>query len=393
MRMRVVHLINQASSQASATTLNVLATAMNKVDAQHLVLLLGGQPLVHAAKVAGVTAFEPMGVPGGHALAGLPRLRYWLSKNTAPDLLHCWSVGTLLLASLTARDVPRLLTLTLMPSPREIHLLRMLASETGNTRKLGIVTTTSTIARELMSKGVPAESVDVLRPGIDMSLIQADQRQGLREQWELAGDEPYVVMLLSDPPTATDAANAALMLGLANVGLNNPQRPIHLLVHPDQKNRIAALNPMRPLNSEHLIITDPRTAAPWQVLSGCDAAVSFADTGAGLSLLWAMAANVPIVGHATAAICEAVEDHHSALLASPGTQHLRHLAGKLQQALTDAQMIFKLRDTARHEAFSFYSRQRFAGDLKTVYEQLLNDGQIAVPAMPSTGGLRFTGRA
>ena len=236
--MRVVHLINQASPQASATTMHLLANSQQKVDAQYHVLLLGGQPLVDSAQQAGVTFPIPMGVPGGHALAGLPRFRHWLARHDQPDLIHCYSVGTLLLASLCCRTIPRLLTLCLTPSPREIHLLRMLGSEAGD--KLAIVATTSTIARALITKGVRQESVDVLRPGIDMGLIQSDQRNIIREQWELTGQKPIVAMLLSDPPTASDAAAATLMLGLTNVAMNDPLRPIHLLVHPNQKNRLVA---------------------------------------------------------------------------------------------------------------------------------------------------------
>lgn len=388
--MRVLHLINQASPQASAPTMNLVATAMEKVPAAHQLLLLGGAPLSDAVTAAQVTDFQTMGIPGGHALAAIPRLRHWLTDNPRPDLIHCWSVGTLLLSSLMFRNTPRLLTLTVMPSKREIHLLRMLAAEAGD--KLGIVAITSGIARALLTMGVRPESVDVLRPGIDMGLVKTSDRDALRERWELAGDEPFVVMLLSDPPTQADASEASLMLGLTNVSLNHPNRPVHLLIHPDQKNRLAALNPMRPLNSEHLIISDARVAVPWQVLPGCDAVIAMQDGGAGLSIPWAMAANVPIIGHATAEICEWVEDHHSALLVAPGQPALRHLAGKLQTVLTDPQQTYKLRDTARHEAFSFYSRTRFGSDLKTVYEQLLAAQQLNVPDMPSTGGLRFTGR-
>lgn len=389
--MRIVHLINQASPQASATTLNLLATAMDKVDATHDALLIGGMPLRLASDAAGVSTCTMMGAPGGQALAALPRVRHWLAQNGQPDMVHCWSVGSLLLATLLCRHVPRLLTLTLMPESREIHLLRMLAAEAGP-RKLGIVTTTANIARELMSKGVAPECVDVLRPGIDMGLIHAADRDALRQSWELEGKDPLVVMLLSDPPTQTDASRAALMLGLTQVGMNNPERPVYLLVHPDQKNRLAALNPMRPLNCEHLILTDNRAAYPWQVLPGCDAVLALDDSNAGLSLPWAMAANVPIIGHATADICEWVEDHHSALLTAPGLPATRHMAGKLKQVFTDKQLTYKLRDTARHEAFSFYSRSRFASDLKTVYQQLLDARELNVPDMPSTGGLRFTGR-
>lgn len=388
--MRVVHLINQASHQASATTMHLLANSQQKIDAQHHVLLIGGEPLADAALQAGVTSPTHLGAPGGHALAALPRFKHWLAKHEQPDIIHCYSVGTLLLTSLCCRILPRILTLCLTPSSREIHLLRMLVSEASD--KIAIVATTSTIARSLITQGVRQESVDVLRPGIDMGLIQTNQRDQIREQWKLAGDKPFVAMLLSDPPTASDAATATLMLGLANVAMNDPKRPIHLLVHPDQKNRLAALNPLRPLHNEHLLLTDPRVEAPWEVLPGVDVAITLADAGAGLSLLWTMAANVPVIGQATVGNCELIEDHHSALLTHPNPQNLRHLAGKLQQILTDTQLAYKLRDTARHEAFSFFSRQRYAGDLKTVYQQLIDAQQLKVPDMPSTGGLRFSGR-
>ncbi|HAI12466.1 MAG TPA: hypothetical protein DCM28_12235 [Phycisphaerales bacterium] len=391
MCMRVLHLINQASPQASAVTLNLMATAMQKVEAQHQAILIGGQPLCDAARASVIESFIPMGAPGGHALAALPRLRHWLRNNAQPDMVHCWSVGSLLLATLACRSAPRLLTLTLMPSLHELHLLRMLAAEAGPA-KLGIVPITATIAREVLCCGVDPQCVDILRPGVDMGLIQASERDAIRTRWELAGDDPLVVMLLSDPPTQCDAARATLMLGLTQVGMQNTQRPVHLLIHPDQKNRLAALNPMRPLNNEHLILSDAAAAIPWQVLPACDAVIALDDGGAGLSIPWAMAANVPIVGHATAGICEWVEDHHSALLVAPGQPAMRHIAGKLTDILSDPQLTYKLRDTARHEAFSFYSRTRFGSDLNTVYHQLLDGKELNVPDMPSTGGLRFAGR-
>ena len=111
----------------------------------------------------------------------------------------------------------------------------------------------------------------------------------------------------------------------------------------------------------------------------------------GLSLLWAMASNVPIIGDASYAVSEMVEDRHSALLAKPGDSRL--LAQRVRLLLDDAQLAWKLRDSARHEAFSYFSRQRYCNSIAAVYEQVVTHQPIEVPPLPVTGGLRFAGRA
>jgi glycosyltransferase involved in cell wall biosynthesis len=104
-----------------------------------------------------------------------------------------------------------------------------------------------------------------------------------------------------------------------------------------------------------------------------------------------MAAGVPIVAEATYAISEIVEDRHSALLAKP--EQPRMLAGRITPLMADPQLAWKLRDTARHEAFSFFSRQRYCQALQGVYEQLVGGRAVEIPQIPITGGLRFSGRA
>jgi glycosyltransferase involved in cell wall biosynthesis len=121
-----------------------------------------------------------------------------------------------------------------------------------------------------------------------------------------------------------------------------------------------------------------------------DAAVVIGPKAGGLSLLWAMGANVPIVGQATHAISEIVEDRHSALLAPPHDGPA--LAHRLQRLLGDRQLAWSLRDTARHEAFSFFSRQRYCRDLTEVYRQAIDGEPVSVPEMEITGGMRFAGR-
>ena len=176
-----------------------------------------------------------------------------------------------------------------------------------------------------------------------------------------------------------------------------------------------------------MLIDEPRVEQPWDIMPGCDLILALGTQGpvrvrnldaivtssqrpltrdighgylgaggsaeaggGGLSLHWAMASNVPIVGEATYGISEIVEDRHSALLTRPGVY--RSLAHRIRQVITDRQLAWSLRDTARHECYSFFSRARYCDSLRAVYEQMVDGRSVEVPAMESTGGLRFTGR-
>ena len=167
--------------------------------------------------------------------------------------------------------------------------------------------------------------------------------------------------------------------------------PVRLLVHPRQRNRLRAVRMWRGLGRSHWLITDAALDEPWQVLPGCDMALAMGPHAGNLSLLWAMAANVPIVGEATYATSEIVEDRHSALLTKPGEAH--QLGHRIRQLVDDPQLAWQIRDAARHEAYSFFSRQHYCKRVQVVYKQLIAGRAVEVPQLEVTGGLRFTGRA
>lgn len=108
-----------------------------------------------------------------------------------------------------------------------------------------------------------------------------------------------------------------------------------------------------------------------------------------LPVLYAAAAGKIIAGEASYALSEVVEHRHSGVLAKPGEDH--DLALKLKQALEDRQLAWKIKDAARSEAFSFFARSRYRGDLHTVLGQVARGEKVAAPALPVTGGLRFAG--
>ncbi|MBI1338244.1 MAG: glycosyltransferase [Phycisphaera sp.] len=390
--MQVLHLIDADGPHACPTTLALLSDAMGRLgDIGQRVFLLGGEQLGQDAVGVGLSEVSRGSVPLGKPLLGWPVLRRFLREFGPFDLVHCWSVASLTLASLVMRRTPRLLTLTHCPTDRQAHWVRTLTRNTeGSTT---ILTVSAMIRRSLLTRGVGEHTVHTLRPAIDLSRVVQAQRAAIRNAWK-ASDSHRVIGVLSDDPRMTDARTVTLAASILQTvqDQHNADRSDasnwRIAMHPDLLHRLGSAESMRALGRHGMVITDGRLAAPWSVLPGCDFAV--VTEGSTMSTLWAMAANVPIVGLATYENCEVLEDRHSALLAKPDGP--RVLAHRLEQLDADKQLAWKLRDTARHEAYSFFSRKRYCDDLATVYRQIVEDRAVAVPAMASTGGLRFEGR-
>ena len=388
--MRVLHLIDAASPQATRTTLAMLADALGRLgQVEQQVLLLGGSKLNEDAVAAGVHDAQLVSTPYGLASLAWPIMRCRLRALGRFDLVHCWSLGAMSLAALMLRNLPRLLTLTGWPSRRQIQWLRVLVREAAG--RTVVLPVSNTLRRELLVHGVPEKAAVVLRPAIDMGRVDHDRRSELRNAWGLDGEQVRVAVLLCDPAPAGDAIEGVMTVGLAAETLEEDDAGIRLILHPDQWRRRRAERIVQQAQRPYQIIREPRTTTPWAVLPGCDIALARGPHAGGLSLLWAMAANIAIVGEATYAISEILEDRHSALLAKPG--HRNALSNRIGRLLKDRQLAWQLRDTARHEAYSFFSRQRYCQSLKGVYEQLVGGYEVEVQPLEPTGGLRFTGRA
>jgi hypothetical protein len=399
----VLHVIDAASDQATPTTLALLAEALGRLgDVRQHVLLLGGRSLRELAQTLGIKPWGVVGVPGGKALWGWPRSAIALRRaihHLHVDVVHAWSVGAFTLSALVARQTPRLLTVTAPPGPAAVKWLRLLMGETADAGRPTLLPISNTLRRDLLQGGVAQDAVHVLRPGLDQARVPHSARAMLRERWGVQGDQVKVLALLGDPWHGVDAHLGVMAAGLANeiyaaraaagAGANQPR--LRVLLHPDQHNRRRVEQMLAPLGLIDTVIREKSAARPWEVLPGCDMALALGPGAGGLATLWAMAANVPILGEATYAVSEVLEDRHSALLAKPDQPKL--LAHRITQLLDDRLLTWKLRDTARHEAYSFFSRQRYCQSLLAVYQSVIEGRPVQVQDLPVTGGLRFSGRA
>lgn len=390
--MRVLHLIDAASPQSRPTTLALMASSLGRLgEVDQAVALLGGRPLADAARAAGVRGAQVIGVPFGRAVLGWPAVRRYMRGAGPFDLIHCWSVGALSLAALAFRGLPKALTLTTPVSERATAWLRVLSRESAAAGGLVVLPISATLRRALLSAGVAEAVVHVLRPGIDLGRVGHSQRAAIRKGWGVESDSQRVAAIACDPVERGDALAAAMGVLVANEITSAAGRSLRLLLHPQQLNRVRVRGIARNIDKAGAIIDEPRVAEPWSVLPGCDLVLALGPYAGGLSLLWAMAANVPIVGEASYAVSEIVEDRHSALLVKESSP--KQLAKRITQLVDDPRLAWRLRDTARHEAYSFFSRQRYCQSLQAVYGQVVAGEPISVPAVEATGGLRFAGRA
>lgn len=387
--MRIWHVIDAVSPQATTTTLALLRESLGRAaGVEQRVILLGGSLLCRAAQAAGIRDSVSIGVPAGRAVMGTFAVQSRMRREPPPNVVHCWSVGSFSLAALLWRRAAKVLTLTVAPPNREVRWLRVVTSDAAP--QAVVLPISSTIRRAVLAQGVRESAVHVLRPGLDMARVAHAARQELRAQWKVEDPQFKVVALLTDPPHGGDAFDATMAAALANPDPKSSDWQACILVHPAARSRRRAARLIAQVDRSHRFLVDERLDRPWLVLPGCDVALAQGTGAGGLSLLWAMCANVPIVGEATYAISEVVEDRHSALLARPGA--VKYLAHRLRRLLCEPQLAWRLRDTARHEAYSFFSRQRYVQNLHAVYEQVVAGRPVEVPPPPSTGGMRFTGR-
>ncbi|MCK4871169.1 MAG: glycosyltransferase [Phycisphaerales bacterium] len=395
MGLRVLHVVDPVSRSGGPCALRLLADGLGRVEGvEQDVLVLGGTADGELARGEGIDVFHRIAPAGRQAVLASTAMRRFVRRHGPYDVVHAWSIPAYTLVALAVPGALRMLTLTAGPTSRRgAHWLRMALRERPGT----VLCASSVISRSLRSCGMSEDVVHVLHPGLDFGRIEHGDRARLREQWGI-GESTRVIALVGEPASACDGWRASWILsGLAGVGLDAA------VVVPDGVREVhRGYERAARMDLADRFIVDGRAARPWSILPACDAALFLGDDtreagrGGGRAepgafpVLWAMAAGVMVVAEAGYAIGEVLEDHHSALLAKPGDDW--GLVRALMRGLTDEQLAWRLRDTVRSEAFSYFSRQRYCSDLAVVYEQVAEGLPVRVPDLPATGGLRFSGR-
>lgn len=376
----------------------------NPPDFLHDVLIVGGSSAERAARSAGLTGTnDRITALNGKAWLSIAPFRKYLAQAGPFDLIQTWSTATLALTALSAPSIPRALYLSTHPSShREAKWLRILITGVGSNRdtpttsKTHILAISHSVKRAWVQEGgISPEVIRVLRPGINFGSIRQQERVHLRQRpWKIGSDDVFVIAAIAHPARYVDAHRLAKLLILC--GLSGIRTAV---VVPGQAASLStAQKILGSANVPVRFMVDDLLNEPWRALVGCDAVVMTGDdtsrnTGISgtLPLLWAAATGCTIIAEASYAVSELYEHAHSALFVRPGDD--RALVGRLREAATDRATAWRLRDAARSEAYSLFSRSRFANDFAIAHQQILANEKIVIPELSSTAGLRFAGLA
>ncbi len=409
--MRVLHLIEPLGEELGPCGTALVADALSRMSSRvsSSAAIIGPGEAERLAQRLGLETFDRLHRPAGRASAGTA-LRRYLREAGPFDLIHCWSASMLTLATVAAPASKRCATVLAAPaSASEAHWVRMVVETSGAT----LLAASNTIRRAWATAGVPIASTHVLRPGLNFARLREVKREAVRESLEV-GPATSLVALVGEPASRVDAGRFGSVLAMVRaMGVD-----VAGVVATGARRRRIGRAMLAGVGAEESLIVDERMEAPWSILPGCDAAVILGDdtkeeagVASGrlwerirsrsvpaahapprampglLSLHWAAAAGLVIVGEASYAVSEIIESSHSGLLVKPGDA--TGLARRLAEGVQGGHSMWTLRENVRSEAFSYFACSRMAGDLATVYEQIVSGATVEVPPLPVTGGVRF----
>lgn len=372
---RVLHAIDQNSPQATGPTLALMATALNgQSEVQQHVLLVGTDRLRTLAERCGLKSAGHLTMIRGRPWTSALAVRRWWKQQGGFDLIHCWSLGVWILLGFITPQTPRILTLTCLPTARELRLLRIWCRDRrfGLRGRVGCLLTHVPCLQSLLALGLEAESVQSFPPAVDGVLLEPARASLLRQRWGLAHPQAKVVAVVGDPPWQADVMLAALAVGLAEEARDRQALPLYLLVHPHQKHRRRALRALAAFGKRDRLIEEPELETPWRVLSGCDLAMAPEPNACGLTLLWAMAAGLPLIAPPHGGFMDWIPQEQAVFLVRQ-TDPVS-LARCVGQILDDPLQATQTAAAIRTHVTALASPQQYRRTLADLYSRLLETG-------------------
>ncbi len=316
--MKILHLIDPGAAEGGPCTLRLLSEALCRLGGVNDVLLIGTARQRELAARCGLKVVGSLGASVRHVALGRTALgRFLRASETAAagyDLVHAWSLRGAALAGRAIRG--RRVVASVLGPPVLGRAAGLPPRALGRiSAGVGRVLAASPAVRDTCeAAGIDGALLSVVRPGVDHTAIDPDDRAALRRRWD-ADQDTLVVGLLGEPADNCDARTAAT--AISRVALTG--KDVRLLVHPDAIARTGVRAWLGKLAMSGLLLVDDEVVQPWRVASGLDAALIITRYPSSvLPVLWAMAAGVPVMVEATAAMRQIVPSALSGLLFAPG---------------------------------------------------------------------------
>jgi glycosyltransferase involved in cell wall biosynthesis len=301
------------------------------------------------------------------AVLGMRRLR------AQPfDLIHAWGAQALTAAALSGWG-----KIVYSPQPQTTaKSIRWLNSILAY-KKFDTICTTATQHRMCVERGVPGSKAHLIRPGVDFSRLRRRRSPELRAELGFA-DSDFVLLAIGESTQAAAHRTAIWATGILNVldhtaritawgrgdGAHSTNRFAERLVQnglftPAEQKLGRAIEFEEMTTVADAAITTPRGAIATLPISIC------------------MAAALPIVSTVTYTVAELLEDRHNCLMVT--TASPRAIAERILDLRQDADLRWRITDTARTEAYEFFSLTRFLDQWRAVYQQVAAGNAIEVP--------------
>lgn len=228
-----------------------------------------------------------------------------------------------------------------------------------------IITASEAISRSLLQDGYKKNKLSVVHNGIDIQRLQSQSAVDTKSR---LGIEPDSFLFATVGSLITRKGVDRIMLALRHLAFEYPD--CHLLVIGDgeEKDNLNKYCKTLHLQSRVHFIGEQDNIIGW--LKGCDVFVSGAREEAfGLVIAEASVAGIPIVAPYEGGIPEIVSHGEHALL-YPNQGYAPML--KMMRALADRpELGHRLAINARNHIESYFTVQRYANQIQSIYQQVL----------------------
>lgn len=300
-----------------------LIKGVRAASVEPIVACMPGSPLEAALKAAGVEAV-PLAQLRSNPPAAASAIKR-LCRERKIDIIHTGSF----LTNFSGRSAGRSMKLPVVstyhcepdsyllagsgPRRRLMFLIRSLVERSTSGRTDAFIAVSQAVADKLIAQGAPAAKVTVIHNGIDAAAVRRGAAEGrggdqAREPEELA----VGTMARLDPVKGLDVLIRAAAL-TAGRG-----RRIKLTIIGDGPAEGELKKLAVELGVEDKVVFSGYQAQPYAMLSALDVyAVSSHSEGQNLTVLVAMALDVPVVATRVGGIVDMIEDGKSGLLVPP----------------------------------------------------------------------------
>jgi glycosyltransferase involved in cell wall biosynthesis len=360
--MRILHLFDQLLEPCDCAGLDQAIEASRRLGpgVEPVLASMGGRvPAWCAVSWPGV---HRLGFSARTPLAAVPWLHGLLGRVQC-DLVHSWGAVPAAAARLAGVGGGKLLATATRPLLSKSESKWLLSARRDGS--LPVVCPTGAIRRDLIEKGHPLDDSSVVRPGVDFGRLRAAKRSEQRERLGLSPEQP---VLITCPPVSREGGQYYAIWATAL--LEQIFADIRLILPGQSKERRRLQRFVRGFAKPYLYLFPDDSTDFVDLLAAADVCVAAAIGPVSTAALsWVMGAGLPVAGSAVPAVTEFLVHDHNALLCKPGRPEL--LAARIKRLLRDERLAYRLKDTARGQAYQVFSRQRAVDQYRRVYENLL----------------------